>query len=480
MRPDWLFDRSDEWARLTSFAQARGAGLAIVYGRRRQGKTSLVEAVTSVSDGFYWQARQQSSAQNLASVSHAIAQWGGLAATPLYQSWEGAFVALFALRGPGSSPLPVAIDEFGYLLETAPEVASIIQAQLTPASNRSGSTRLILCGSAFSQMRSLLAGDAPLRGRASLELVVGPFNYRLAAEYWGLQDNPRSAFDVHALVGGTPGYLPLAGAAPRRGDVRSWAIEHVLLPTSPLHREGRASVAEDAALGDRSLYWGLLAAVADGSARRSEIAEEIRRPTGALAFPLRVLLEAGWIEQRDDPLHKSRSSVLLTEPMVRTHRVLIEPEELRLARGQAAAVWDDASARVATLIHGPHLEWMACEWALSFADPNTLGGSPRLVGPSVWSYGQRRSQIDLVAVQPDARGADRVIAIGETKATASATGVDQLARLDNIVERLGDRGAPMVKRILTARAGFTAELRRTARSRPDVELVDLDRLYNGS
>jgi uncharacterized protein len=191
-------------------------------------------------------------------------------------------------------------------------------------------------------MRALLAGDAPLRGRASLELVVGPFDFRSAAEYWGLQDNPRAAFDVHALVGGTPGYLPLAGAVPRRGDVRSWAIEHVLLPTSPLHREGRAAVAEDAALGDRSLYWGLLAAVAD------------------------------------------------------------------------------------------------------------------------------------------ARGTDRVIAIGETKATAAASGVDQLARLDHIVERLGERGAPMVKRILTARAGFTAELRRTAQLRPDVELVDLDRLYNGS
>jgi hypothetical protein len=33
--------------------------------------------------------------------------------------------------------------------------------------------------------------------------------------------------------------------------------------------------------------------------------------------------------------------------------------------------------------------------------------------------------------------------------------------------------------MLVARAGFSAELRRTARSRSDVELIDIDRLYSG-
>ena len=52
-------------------------------------------------------------------------------------------------------------------------------------------------------MGGLLSGGAPLRGRASLELVIGPFGYRDAANFWGISD-PRLAVLVHSIVGGTP------------------------------------------------------------------------------------------------------------------------------------------------------------------------------------------------------------------------------------------------------------------------------------
>jgi hypothetical protein len=54
-------------------------------------------------------------------------------------------------------------------------------------------------------MGRLLAGHAPLRGRAGLELVIQPFGYRDAAEFWGISD-PRLAVLVHSVVGGTPAY----------------------------------------------------------------------------------------------------------------------------------------------------------------------------------------------------------------------------------------------------------------------------------
>lgn len=53
-------------------------------------------------------------------------------------------------------------------------------------------------------------------------------------------------------------------------------------------------------------------------------------------------------------------------------------------------------------------------------------------------------------------------------------------RLVWIAQTLGPRAAPTVKRVLVARCGFTTEVRRQARVRGDIELVDLDRLYNGS
>jgi hypothetical protein len=43
------------------------------------------------------------------------------------------------------------------------------------------------------------------KGRASLDLTVQTLNYQLAARFWGLAD-PRLAFLVNAVVGGTPAY----------------------------------------------------------------------------------------------------------------------------------------------------------------------------------------------------------------------------------------------------------------------------------
>jgi uncharacterized protein len=76
------------------------------------------------------------------------------------------------------------------------------------------------------------------------------------------------------------------------------------------------------------------------------------------------------------------------------------------------------------------------------------------------------------------RGKRRVAVVGEVKAEAVPIGPAELARLDAAVETVGAASAT-VKRLLVSRGGFTAELRRVARRRGDVELVDLHRLYHG-
>lgn len=476
-KPEWLFDRHDEWDRLASFATGAGSALAVVFGRRRQGKTTLLEALTDATGGFYWQARQQSSAQNLVSFSEAWTAWITSPDPIRFPTWDHAIRATFA--SGSQAPKPVVLDEFGYLVDTTPELPSLIQAHLSPRAQRSGSCRLIVCGSVFTQMASLLNANAPLRGRAQLELQVGPFDHPTSATFWGMGDNPRAAFALHALIGGTPAYRSMVGGAPRRGNVDSWAVEHVLDPRSPLFREGRIVTEEDPALGDRSLYWGVLGAIADGHRRRSSLARALGRADSALTFPLRVLAEGQWIELRRDPLHRNRSTILLTEPIVRTHRVLIEANERRLVRGQGREVWQDARATVASQIYAPHLGWLACEWLMGRSGARSIDAQPTLVGPSTFGQGANSLQLDIVAVDDTRSRSDRVVAIGEVKAGSTPIGVDQLARLDHIADRLeGPDGSQQVCRVLVARSGFTAELGRAARRRTDTVLIDLDRLYS--
>jgi uncharacterized protein len=477
-KPSGIFARDREWDLLTDHLVGGrvGSQLAVVLGRRRQGKSSLLEGAATATGGFYWEAAQQSREQNLAAFGEA---WGlhiGSPAPLRFDDWAAALSIVFAQP----SPL-ILIDEVGYLVETAPEFPSLLQRYFGPKEERTGTARVVLCGSVIAQMTKLLAVNAPLRGRQHLVIDVEPFDFRSAGEFWGLSGNPDAAFRMHALIGGTSAYRRFAGGhAPERGNIDKWAIRYLLDPSSPLFHEGQLLVADDPTLVDKSLYWAVLGAVADGNSSRGAIAKAVGRTSPALTQSLDVLAAGRWIEQRRDPFRDRSTTIALTDPMIRSYRTLIAPERPRLAAGRAAEVWSDAQPKIARRIFAPHLEWMANDWLIRFASPDTAGGAARSSTPGVLRPRTQAWQIDIVALAPDRNDVDRVIAIGEVKATREAVGLQELARLDEIANALGDRGAAIVRRVLVGRAGFTAELQREARRRGDVELVDLDRLYGGS
>jgi uncharacterized protein len=476
--PKDLFGREREWRELSDFAKKAGDQnrLAIVLGRRRQGKSMLVRHIQEATGGFYFEAAQQTSSQNLADFSRAWSQHRDSAGTS-FESWGNAVEHLAALQ-PRAKPFVIVLDEFGYLATSAPELPSLLQRLFTE--RPAGGLRVILCGSAFAQMKRLLSPDAPLRGRQNVTVQINPFDFRTAADFWGLRSNPQAAFRHHALIGGTPAYRRFTTDAPLAdGDVDAFMTRYLLDPSSVMYGEGRSVVAEDDALEDKSLYWGVLNAVAEGASRRSEIAKLLNRPDSALHVPIEALVAAALLEKRPDPFNRRASTLVLTEPVLRTERILLAPERARIERRRGADVWADAQPRLSRRVYGPHLEWMAAEWMLSFASSETVGGELRSAGPGIIMRQLNRSQIDVVGVAPDRDDVERICTIGECKAGAEPVGLAELERLDTEVALLGKRTMPVTKRLLFGRSGFTAELQRFSRKRPDVELIDLQRLYHG-
>jgi uncharacterized protein len=484
-KPASLFGREREWAQLLQFVRSGrvGARMAVVYGRRRQGKTMLLQALTNSFSGFYWQAREQSSAQNLASFASALARYSGTAQPFQLQTWEQATTALLtALTAKPDGPAVAVLDEVGYLIDSVPSFPSELQAVLSPLgeARRSGEARLILCGSSFGQMRRLLDADSPLRGRADLELVIAPFAYREAARFWGLESNPDAAFQLHSLVGGTAAYRDYSPVLPEAGDISTWAIRSLLDPGSPLFREGRVLVAEDPALGDQPLYRGVLGALSDGARSRGDLTEALGRPPTSLSHALTVLTDSGWIRAVADPLRQRATTFEIDEPIVRVHRLVIEPNEARITlRPELGPIWEESLPVVRSRIYGPHLERLAREWTLAWASTATLGGRATSVGPATIRAGRDKSvQLDVVAVATTPRGGRKLLAIGEVKASTTPVGVEQLDRLDRTATLIGGEAATC-RRLIFARGGFTNELLALARTRQDVELIDLHRLYAG-
>jgi AAA+ ATPase superfamily predicted ATPase len=488
-RPAYLHDREREWEDLSEFATDPrvGATLAVVYGRRRQGKTFLLQSLVEAAGGLLFGGLQLSEAQNLDRCAEAYGQWRRLSpGTVRFPTWDAALDAVFAAGEDSDKPVVAVLDELPYLLESAPALPSVIQSALSPrgrARTRSR-TRLVLCGSALSTMQGLLSGGAPLRGRASRELVIHPFGYRDAARFWDLAAPGEldTAFRINALVGGTPAYLEMSGgppSSPRTFD--RWVTRGLLGPGSAMFREG--NVLLHAEVSDPTPYHSVLAAVAVGAHRRSEIGGILRRPDSALSHPLTVLEHTQLIERLPDALQPRRAVYHIAEPAIRLHQLVIRRNEAALVAGHAAAVWASVADTVAARIYGPHLEFLARQWCLLHACADTLGGRANQVRPATIACREHRQghKIDAVVVSAPAFEAERVLAIGEANAGTKPVDVAELARLDHLRQLLpANRVAGPPRLLLFGRAGFTARLQDAAGARSDVELVDLRRLYQGS
>jgi hypothetical protein len=130
------------------------------------------------------------------------------------------------------------------------------------------------------------------------------------------------------------------------------------------------------------------------------------------------LLAGQWIEQRVDPFHPRYSLMQLTEPMLRTHRVVIAPDRRRLTQGRAEAVWTDAQPKVARLVYGPHLEWMANDWIMRTEPLDAVGVRPTDSGPGTLRFDKTTNQVDIVTVAP---GRNDALLVHATRRHSSPT-----------------------------------------------------------
>lgn len=318
-KPDDMFDRDHEWSALERFVadERPGATLGIVSGRRRQGKTFLLEAICAAAGGFYFGATEATGAESLRRMSAALTTRIRPASPFHFHGWAEVIDTLLSFGT--DRPVPVVIDEFPYLAKANPELPSIIQEALRPRREQrtASRTRLLLCGSALSFMGRILSGNAPLRGRAGLELLVRPLDFRLAAQFWGITD-PRLALQVNAIVGGTPAYRRefARGDTPDGpGDFDDWVVRTVMNPETPLFREPRYLLAEEPELRDTALYLSVLAAVADGNATRGGIAGYLERKAPDIAHPITVLEDVGLLHRDADVFRDNRSTYRIAEPL---------------------------------------------------------------------------------------------------------------------------------------------------------------------
>src|SRR4051794_19255724 len=117
-------NRTSELAELRRWWDSRNPRPAMVWGRRRVGKTALLAEFARGKPAVFHTGTGQAAAGELADLSRKIAEFRprplrNLAEQP-YRDWQDALTDLAALAEP--TPLLLVLDEFPELVHSSPEL----------------------------------------------------------------------------------------------------------------------------------------------------------------------------------------------------------------------------------------------------------------------------------------------------------------------------------------------------------------------
>jgi AAA+ ATPase superfamily predicted ATPase len=478
--PPELIDRDRELEALRRLADREQPALVLVSGRRRVGKTYLLDRAWPERRVLYFLAANSTAEMNRVELLRELGPWSGHPLDPAdYPTWRTIFRLLVDLTADG--PLVVVLDEFQNLLNQVDDIAS----QLVAVWDREVQGRpllLVLSGSEIAAMEGLASGSQPLYGRFRLALKLQPFDYFDAARML-----PGRALREAAILYGALGGLPRYLAAVESGAPVAAELARLLLsPTGEVALQVEHVVDQEQGIRNPAEYQAVLAAVAGGAALVGEIAQRAGIEERAARRVLDVLerLDLIWRERNFDAPPKASWYYRIADNAVRFWYRFVHTNRSRLATGEIAEVWTERVAPFLDDSMGKIFE-VICRDA--YRRHHHAWGLPGAAEWARWE-GQDRNrrpiEIDLVARLDDGR-----ILTGEIKWSSRPLGPEIHSHLLRNLDDLSRSGQGWAKDALSpsrgagqiyfSAGGFDDQFERLAGERTDVQLVTLDDLYGG-
>lgn len=303
---------------------------AVIYGRRRVGKTALISQFIKDKRAVYFTGVESNAKQNLENLSKNIMEYRmDWQVETSFLSFQSALEYVFKLSQ--KERLILVIDEYPYVARASKSLASTLQLLIDKNKDNSR-LMLILCGSSMSYMENHVLGyKAPLYGRRTAQMKVLPFDFADTCSYFKhFSDEDRAL--VYGIVGGTPQYLLQMDD---RLSIEDNIKNTFLNPTSSLFEEPENLLKQE--VREPALYNAIITAIATGSSRMAEISTKVGEDTAVCATYLKNLIVLGLILKETPYGEKtSRKSIYaIGDNMFRFwHRFVPENSSI-IARGAA-------------------------------------------------------------------------------------------------------------------------------------------------
>lgn len=455
-----FIDRIDEMATLENEYARDGASFVVIYGRRRVGKTTLINHFCENKDSIYFLATEENEYENRNAFKQLVSEKfdNELLASASLTSWDPIFKVI--TEEAKNKKIVLVIDEFQYLGKANKAFPSIMQKIWDEILLKSN-VMLIICGSLINMMTSqVLNYDSPLYGRRTAQIKLKQIDFSFYHEF-----DESLSFDElleqYAVTGGVPKYIELFD---KKKSIYASIKDNILSTGSFLYAEPEFLLQKE--VSEVGSYFSILKTIAAGNHKLSKIATALGVSQSNLTNYLKNLIDLDIIERE----------VPITEE---------NPEKSKMGlyriKDNFISFWFKFVYANKSMIESGHMEYVEDKIKKNFIDNHVSYVYEDVCRGDVWNllsegvsfnrvgrwWGSKDVEIDILAY--DSLGKD--IIFGECKYSKQKKGMAVLIDLQNkarVVNWKKDKRNEYY--VLYSKSGYTDELLEYAKEHSNVFL----------
>lgn len=441
----------------------------IVYGRRRVGKTALINEFCKGKPTIFFSALNTTGKENLEALSKAIMTYErpDTESSPEFRSYDAALDELTALSR--ENRIVFVIDEYPYLAKAKPAISAMLQHVIDHKWMES-KMYLILCGSSMSFMESQVLGkESPLYGRRTAQFKIEPLDYKETAVF-----HPDLSYEENSLIygitGGVPHYINKLDV---RESIDEALLENLFDRSSYLYEEPANLLKQE--LREPAIYNAIIKAIAEGASRLHDITMKVGEEYSVVSKYLKTLINLG-IVKKETPIAEKpgkKTIYLLADNFFRFWYRFVPNNMSAIDSGRIAKTYPHAVKQHLSDYMGLIFEKMCRDYLLYYAEQLPIELNE--IGQWWGTDPKKKKQIQIDIVGSPIEGKDYII--GSCKYRNEKIGIDELVLLRDYATVFG-KGSNYYYYIFS-KGGFTEGLLQ-AQERGEVKLINLEQLYHSS